>query len=154
MAREMDSEKTLVHATIRNIAQLSTRMNQLNLFSQTQGTIEPSTEEAAKPIPAITGHTRPHEFHYRQLQGLRVGTEQLEGAAGKLIGEIYRESQTMQEAQLLAAREKMEKLAESEETLPEASLEEFLSDEPQEEKPPEKKPQHEYAYNPVIDTRL
>ena len=149
MAREMDIEKTRVHDTIRNIAQLSTRMNQLNLFSQTQGTIEPSPEEAGKPAPAITGHTRPHEFHYRQLQGLRIGTEQLEGAAGKLIGEIYRESQTLQEAQLLAAREKMTKPVEPEETPPEASLEEFLSDEPS-----EKKPQHEYAYNPVIDAKL
>ena len=165
---QTNPEKAHVEETIRNISQLSSRMNQLNLYAQNHGILDPNAPKQTiippppkegEPIEVTptAGAAKPGEHKHRQLQGLQIGATQLGGNAGKIIGALYRNSQTMQEAQLRVAREKAAKLLEqAEESAPEESLEEFLSEEEtqEEEAPPEKIPQHEYAYQPVVDARL
>ena len=165
---QTNPEKAHVEETIRNISQLSSRLNQLSLYAQNHGILDPNapTQTIIPPPPKegdpievtpTAGAAKPGEHKHRQLQGLQIGAAQLEGNAGKIIGEIYRNSQTMQEAQLRVAREKAAKMLEQTEE-PEEPPEEFLSDEehpePPPETPPEKIPQHEYAYQPVVDARL
>lgn len=172
-----NQEKAHVEETIRNISQLSSRMNQLNLYAQNNGILDPNmpTQTIIPPPPKegdpievnpTAGSAKPGEYKHRQLQGLQIGTTELVGNAGKIIGALYRNSQTMQEAQLRVAREKTAKMLEP--ILPEEELEaeginpNSQNEESQEEKiaekpvekPPENIPQHEYAYQPVVDARL
>lgn len=168
----MNPEKAHVEETIRNISQLSSRMNQLSLYAQNHGILDPNApKQTVMPPPPkegepievtpTAGAAKPGEHKHRQLQGLQIGATQLEGNAGKIIGALYRNSQTMQEAQLRVAREKTAKMLEqATEPVAEEPLEDFLPEteealpEPPPPEKPEKIPQHEYAYQPVVDARL
>ena len=144
-----------VHDDIRSVVQLSTRMNQLDLFRKTDKLNKGLPIDEPDPVPTTPDNTglnlRMHDLQFRQLQlqGLRIGGGELKGQAGKIIGTMYRESQTMQEAQLHAARQRMVKLIQ-----PLEGDEEFASEDEQTEPNGQTEPQHEYAYKPVIDTNL
>lgn len=156
-------EQTQIHNNIKGVAQLSSRMNQLNLFYKDQRVFEgepppppppePPKEGGPKPIvPTGPGQPRPNEFRNRHVQGLRLGADQLGGAAGRFIGSIYKDSQKLQEAQLRIARERTAKLVEpiGLDEQPE-NTEAKPTEKPQ---PPNPDQEHEFAYNPVVDTRL
>jgi len=156
-----DLESFQQRETIRSLTIMSARIDSIQGMEQSRARLASEANQlekaidsgnSARPMPIETGETstnvaygfstvmvnagrvNPNDFRNSHLQKLNTNIARLDTAILTQVGAMYRDSQVLQEAQLRAVREHPSLQNQSEED--------------------ENIPQHEYAYESVIDALL